>query len=224
MPAFAPDQNPDPAQEESVDRNHLLRRLMGPAARGDIEAFEAFYNATARWMLMRVRRIVGDSLAEDVLSDVYLQVWRRLGSFDAERGQPLAWLMTIARSRALDRLRTERRSHGGLSFAPACTDEVEQGHTDGPEELLARSRTRDSLHACIAALSAKERVVLGLAYFRECTQAEIAVLTGLPLGTVKSLLGRSQQKLRQAFAHQVQPPVQAPREAGSPVSLTDAVT
>lgn len=221
MSALPPDEFVQPPEVGSEDRNHLLRRLMGPAARGDVEAFEALYNATARWMLMRVRRIVGDSLAEDVLSDVYLQVWRRLGSFDADRGQPLAWLMTIARSRALDRLRAERQSHGGLLCAPAA---AEQGHCDGPEELLARRRSRDLLHAGIAALSAKERVVLGLAYFRECTQAEIATLTGLPLGTVKSLLGRSQQKLRRALAYQAPRPQQTVREAGSPVGLTGALT
>lgn len=197
LPAFEPD-SPAPTAV-GADRNDMLRRLMGPAARGDVAAFEALYNATARWMLVRVRRIVGPSLAEDVLSDVYLQVWRRLDSFDAERGEPLAWLMAIARSRALDRLRSERTSHGGAAFASAGGGAVEQSHSDGPEELLALAQSWASLHACLSRLSAKEQAVLAFAYFQDYTHAEIAALTGIPLGSVKTLITRSQQKLRKAL-------------------------
>ena len=79
-----------------------------------------------------MRRITGEAHAEDVLSEVYLQVWRGLAGYDVSRGQPLAWLVTIARSRALDKLRCERRSHGGQLDAPADTHD-EEGHEIGPE-------------------------------------------------------------------------------------------
>jgi RNA polymerase sigma-70 factor (ECF subfamily) len=182
----------DPALEE---RNRALRVMIGAAARGDIPAFEALYDSTASWLLGRVRRIAGDAHAEDVLSEVYLQVWRGLAGYDVSRGQPLAWLATIARSRALDKLRCERRSHGGQLEAPGGETE-EPSHDAGPEQLLALAERKRILQRSLGQLSTKEQLVLGMAHSRDCTQAEIASLTGLPLGSVKTLMTRSQQKLR----------------------------
>jgi RNA polymerase sigma-70 factor (ECF subfamily) len=177
------------------ERNRALKVMILAAARGDVHAFEALYDSTAAWLLNRVRRITGDAHAEDVLAEVYLQVWRSLAIYDDSRGQPLAWLATIGRSRALDKLRTERRSHGGQLDAPALQD-VEDSHDMGPEELLAIAERDSLLKLSMGALSPKEQLVLGMAYFRDCSQSEIALLTGMPLGTVKTLMTRSQQKLR----------------------------
>jgi RNA polymerase sigma-70 factor (ECF subfamily) len=182
----------DAALEE---RNRALRVMIGAAARGDIPAFEALYDTTAGWLLARVRRIAGEAHAEDVLSEVYLQVWRSLAGYDVSRGQPLAWLATIARSRALDKLRCERRSHGGQLDVPAFAPE-EESHETGPEQLLATAERDRLLQRTLGALSAKEQLVLGMAHSRDCSQAEIASLTGLPLGSVKTLTTRSLQKLR----------------------------
>ena len=202
-PAFQTDQTDpnrisrgDPALEE---RNRALKVMIAAAARGDIAAFEALYDTTAPWLLSRVRRITGDAHAEDVLAEVYLQVWRSLGVYDDRRGQPLAWLATIARSRALDKLRCERRSHGGELDAPA-SPEVEDSHDMGPEQLLAIAERDSLLKISMGALSPKEQLVLGMAYFRDCSQNEIATLTGMPLGSVKTLMTRSQQKLRLSIA------------------------
>jgi RNA polymerase sigma-70 factor (ECF subfamily) len=181
------------------ERNRALRVMISAAARGDAKAFEALYNSTAGWLLSRVRRIIGDAHAEDVLAQVYLQVWLSLPSFDASRGQPLAWLATIGRSRALDKLRTERRAHGGQLDAP-CGETAEECHDLGPEELLSIAQRRSLLKLSIGALSCKEQLVLRMAYFLDCSQSEIAVLTGMPLGTVKTLITRSQHKLRSAMA------------------------
>ena len=187
------------AQTELIERNRSLRALIGRAALGDVASFEALYHATARWMLSRVRRMVGESLAEDVMADTYLQVWRSLGSYTSERGEPTAWLMTIARTRALDRLRRERVSHGGLTDAPDPDGLVEQSHTQGPHELMEMSQQRAAVHHCLSVLAPKERMVLALSYFGDCTQREIAAQTGLPLGSVKTLMTRGQQKLRLVF-------------------------
>src|SRR4051812_13528981 len=133
------------------ERNRSLRVMIAAAARGDISAFEALYDSTAAWLLGRVRRIAGDAHAEDVLSEVYIQVWRSLGGDDASRGQPLAWLATIARSRALDKLRSERRSHGGHADAPTSEPE-EASHETGPEQLLAIAERDRLLKRSMAAL------------------------------------------------------------------------
>lgn len=177
------------------ERNNALKVLIAAAAQGDTEAFDALYNSTASWLLARVRRIVGESHCEDVLAEVFLQVWRTLSVYAEGRGEPLAWLATIARSRSLDRIRTEKRSHGGQLDAPA-TPSYEESHDAGPEELLAAAECASLLKISMGQLSPKERLVLGMAYFRDCTQSEIANLTGMPLGSVKTLMTRSQHKLR----------------------------
>lgn len=197
FPPASQDDSPQVRHRDAAleERNRALKVMIAAAARGDIPAFEALYDSTAGWLLSRVRRITGEAHAEDVLAEVYLQVWRSLSIYDDSRGQPLAWLATIARSRALDKLRCEKRSHGGEMEAP-CGQEIEDSHEMGPEELLAIAERDSLLKISMGTLSTKEQLVLGMAYFRDCSQAEIATLTGMPLGSVKTLMTRSQQKLR----------------------------
>ena len=191
-------QHPAPVDAALHERNRALKVMITAAALGDIPAFEALYESTASWLLSRVRRITGQAHAEDVLAEVYLQVWRSLAIYDDSRGQPLAWLATIARSRALDKLRSERRSHGGELHAPAPAEQ-EESHDMGPEELLAIAERDSLLKLSMGALSAREQLVLAMAYVRDCSQNEIATLTGMPVGGVKTLMTRSQQKLRQSI-------------------------
>jgi RNA polymerase sigma-70 factor, ECF subfamily len=194
-------------QEPAVDplaanasRDERLANLLRAAASGDGRAFEAFYDGTVRYAMALVRRIAGESYAEDVLSDCYFQAWRNANRFDAERGSALTWLLTMARSRALDRLRQETLRHGGRAGAPAFdADESEHSAGPGPDQLLESAEACSRLHTALSQLSANERWVLALAYFRDHSQSEIAALTGLPLGTVKSLVNRAQHKLREVL-------------------------
>ena len=182
-------------------RDERLAGLLKAAATGDGRAFEAFYNATARQAMAVVRRITGDALAEDVLADCYFQAWRSASNFDVLRGSALTWLLTMARSRALDRVRQETLRHGGLTGAPDFdADAVEHGQAISPEQLLESVESCTRLHEALRELSANERWVLGLAYFRDFSQSEIATMTGMPLGTVKSLMTRAQHKLRETLA------------------------
>ena len=188
-----------PTQTHAPDtaRDKELAALLQAAAAGDAHAFETFYSATVRSAMAVVRRIAGDAYTEDVLADCYFQAWRGAAQFDAARGSALAWLLTMARSRALDRLRSENLRHGGVGGAPAFdADQAQQCGEPGPEQLLESVQANSRLHAALAQLSANERWVLGLAYFRDHSQSEIAQVTGLPLGTVKSLINRAQHKLR----------------------------
>jgi RNA polymerase sigma-70 factor (ECF subfamily) len=194
-----PESDLDPAAS-NVIRDAQMAALLQAAAAGDGRAFESFYSATVRYAMAVVRRITGVALAEDVLADCYFQAWREASRFDAGRGSALTWLLTMARSRALDRLRQETLRHGGLSGAPAFeADESQACEGPGPEALLESVESNCRLHAALAGLSATERWVLGLAYFRDHSHSEIATLTGLPLGTVKSHVTRAQQKLRVAL-------------------------
>ena len=179
------------------EENEVLLQLIARAGAGDVDAFERIYNRTARWLLSLVRRLVDDGHAEDVLAEVYIQVWKSLGSYDALRAPPRVWLSVIARSRALDHLRREKRA-GQVHGSPEMIVTMEPDDPDSPEQLLSRAEDCQLMRMSLATtdLSADERTVLDLAYFRERTQQEISTLTGLPLATVKTIMGRARDKLR----------------------------
>lgn len=178
-------------------RDAQLCALVGQAATGDAQAFERFYDATVGYAQALARRMLAAHDLDDVLAEAYFQAWREANRFDAARGSPVTWLLTIVRSRALDLLRRHRASHeceAPESLAEPAAD------VPGPQELLASVEAGCALHAALAALSPQERWLLGLAYFRELTHAQISLATGLPLGTVKSSILRAQGKLRQLIA------------------------
>jgi RNA polymerase sigma-70 factor, ECF subfamily len=182
------------------EENARLVGLIDRAKSGDVLAFEEIYKHTSRWLLSYLRRYIDGGEAEDVLAEVYLQAWRSLGTFDAGRASPKVWLAMMAKSRALDHLRTERRSSrtlDGLRHELHTRD----APSDGPEDLLTRQQHLVLLTRCLgcAPLTSDERTAIGLAYFRECSQQEIASLTGWPLGTVKTIIARAQDKLRTNF-------------------------
>jgi RNA polymerase sigma-70 factor, ECF subfamily len=186
----------DTVRDQASDRE--LAALVSATAKGDAHAFESFYERTIHYANAVARRIVGSNYLEDVLSESYLQAWRDASRFDAERGNAVSWIVTIARSRALDRLRQENVRHAGMSGAPDVDDtEIEDEGTPGPDTLLENVQAASELHVAIGKLSANERWCIALSYYRDHSHSEIAALTGLPLGTVKSLINRAQQKLRE---------------------------
>jgi RNA polymerase sigma-70 factor, ECF subfamily len=191
----------DEAREDDradVARVGELAVLVAAAAKGDAKSFEAFYERTVHYASAIARRIVGNNHLEDVLSEAYFQAWRDAARFDGSRGNAMAWIVTIARTRALDRIRQENIRHGGLSGAPdAEAQDIEDDTTPGPDTLLEQIQAASALHVALRTLSANERWCLSLAYYRDLSHQEIASLTGLPLGTVKSLINRSQQKIRE---------------------------
>lgn len=200
--SVAPDAPPlsDPvsAAGDRAQRDGRLAQLLQQAASGDAEAFERFYDDTVAYAQALGRRMLGGADLEDLLSDAYFQAWREAGRFDAARGSAVTWLLTIVRSRALDALRRARALHECC----AC-DELPDAAADTtaePPEVLSTLESSCALREAMAALSAQERWLLGLAYFRELSHAQISATTGLPLGTVKSAINRAQAKLRDTLA------------------------
>ena len=183
---------PAPAAADRSARDERLAALLTEAAAGSAKAFESFYDATFGYAQALGRRLLrGDDL-EDLLAEAYFQAWRSVASFDLERGSAVTWLLTIVRSRALDQLRRQQASP-----VQACEDVPEVAAEQTlPEDLLAAFEHRSALREALAELSTQERWVLGLAYWRELSHAAIATESGLPLGTVKSLILRAQNKLR----------------------------
>lgn len=177
----------------------LVRRMQS----GDQQALSEFYD---RWfpvvncLVSRMLKAAGE--AEDVVEETFWQAWRQASRFDAERGSVQTWLLTIARSRSLDRLRSMKRlreesieeitSEGGpLSHAEAFAS------TASDPSLAAEHKERKTLVlAALAGLPVEQREALELGYFGGLSQSEIAERTGQPLGTVKTRMRLAMLKLR----------------------------
>jgi RNA polymerase sigma-70 factor (ECF subfamily) len=171
--------------------------LLAAVARGDREAFAALYHRHGAVLLGLLCRILRSRTeAEDVLQDVFLQVWRRARDFDEVRGRGFVWLTTLARSRALDRL---DRIASRQRTAAAASDAEGEPAPD-PAELADAAEDTRRLARALAELPAVQRHVLLLAYFEGLTQSEIAERLRQPLGTVKSHVRLGLGKLRALLA------------------------
>jgi RNA polymerase sigma-70 factor, ECF subfamily len=184
---------------ETSERDQDLISLVERVATGDQSALAALYDATNRLIFSLVLRVLGDmSSAEEVLIDVYTQVWRQAASYDANRGAPLAWMATIARSRAIDRLRSgwqeQRRKEplDVLGDAPA--------NAASPEESAAASELQKLVREALNVLTPEQRQVIELAYYSGLSHSEIAEKLNQPLGTVKTRTRLGMMKLREALA------------------------
>ena len=139
--------------------------------------------------------------AEDVLQEVFLQVWRRAADFDPNRGRPFTWLVTLARSRGIDRLRSlaSRERVATMAGADEASDEVSDAATDA-----IRSEQRGVVNSALSQLPEEQKRPLMLAYFDGLTQSEIATQLGAPLGTVKTRMRSGMMKLRELLSSQGQ--------------------
>ena len=171
--------------------------LIEKIAAGDQSALAALYDRTNRQVYGLILRILGDaSAAEEVLLDVFMQIWRQAARYDTKRGVPQAWVLTIARSRAIDRLRSrrqeqQRRDPLDLLRLPAAAGNLEEAAVASERQKLVR--------AALADLPAEQREVIGLAYFVGLSQTEIAAELRQPLGTVKTRTRLGMMKLREAL-------------------------
>jgi len=185
----------DPAWTE---RSRRLESLLSSVALGDRKAFAAMYDDTRAYLFGVILRITGDrGLAEDVLQEVYVNVWRAAQSFDGERSQPLTWLTSVARNRAIDSLRRRKAEPITISMdldGDEGGESVVAGIADpgaGPMQQLERAAEAQALTQCIQQLSREQQQCLALAYYRGLSHAETAEHLSLPLGTVKSWVRRA---------------------------------
>jgi RNA polymerase sigma-70 factor, ECF subfamily len=168
--------------------------LLQLMASGDRDAFGRFYDRYASLAFTFALRLLGSrSDAEDLLQEVFLQVWRQALSYSPERGSPEAWLITMTRSRAIDKLRSMRRR----DMRPLAPDEParDEGGLE-VEPLTEASEAKLTVKGGLARLPETQRVVLELAYFDGLTQSEIAARIGEPLGTVKTRIRAGLERLR----------------------------
>lgn len=165
----------------------LVRRV----ALGDKTALSHLYDRyTSQLLALGIRMMGGRSEAEDLLHDVFLEVWKRAGDYDPARGTVRAWLCLRVRSRALDRKKSPRMARA-VTWDDARANETEAPHMD-PGLRMERERVRSAL----LALSTEQREVVDLCYFAGFSTAEAALRLSCPVGTVKSRLSAARERLR----------------------------
>lgn len=168
--------------------------LLNGCAAGDPAALESFYRLTSPALFARVLQLVRDrGLAEEVLQDTYVAVWRHAASFDPARSSPLTWATAIARYRAIGVLRARRRE------VPEGEAESMADPSPSPlDETMSAAASR-RLRACLDELDSGARRCLLLAFYRGYSHGEVAATLGQPLGTVKSWIRRSLLRLKRCL-------------------------
>lgn len=179
----------DPAEDSR------LCELVARIAAADQKALSQLYDATVSRVYSMARGITQNlHCAEEVTEDVYWQVWRQALRFDRQRGPVMAWLLTLARSRALDHLR--RRDEATPHPEPHLLVEDDGDSQDNPAQLMSGAERDRALRDALESLDPLPRQLLALAFYRGLTHEEISAQTSLPLGTVKSHIRRGLTTLR----------------------------
>lgn len=165
---------------------------------GDGSALEALYGRYGRVSYALARRILNDDvLAQDVVQEVFLTVWRDAARFDASRGGFSTWLLTMTHHKSVDSVRREENLR--KRRAPAEALELTESDAPAPEDEVWTAFRRDQVRAALTELPDPQREALSLAYFGGYTQREIAKLTDTPLGTVKTRMLAGMKRMREAL-------------------------
>jgi len=188
---YADKTKPRVTEAEWVD---LVREM----AAGDQLALQNLYGRTHRIVLTLIMRIVNNrETAEELTLDVFHDVWRRAGRYDASGGTVVGWIMNQARSRAIDRVRFEHRKK---RINPNPQDPDSESERSSQDTLEGKERERALRAAVVAVLTPEERQAVETAFFLEHTHAEVAARLNQPLGTVKTRIRSAMLKLRHALA------------------------
>lgn len=173
----------------------LDRSCMNRLRAGDLKALDELYDRHTPMLYGVVLRIVGRAAdAEEVLQDAWVQAWKRADTWEPGRGSVAAWLLTLARSRAIDRIRSVASRHRAEAAVPPPDLPVDR---DEPAASAIDRQRQVLVSAALATLTAQQRQVLELGYFGGLSQTEIASRMGAPLGTVKSWTRQGLMRLRE---------------------------
>lgn len=175
-----------------------LVALIDRVANRDAQALQLLYEKSSARLFGLALRVVSDrNHAEDVLQEAFLTIWRSAAAYRASLSPPMAWLGVIVRSRALDHLRRQRTAGAGQSQAFDDTLAETLASADpGPSQLAEASEQASLLHQCLQQLAPPQREALSLAYLRDMSHSELAERLSQPLGTIKTWIRRSLDKLR----------------------------
>jgi RNA polymerase sigma-70 factor, ECF subfamily len=180
--------------DEDRENIELIRRM----ASRDSKALEAFYDRYNRLvfgLVLRILKIRED--AEDIVVDVFWQVWQQSVRYDSSRGKPLAWLLTITRTRAIDGLRSSRRQPSQTTGMATVEEHLVSNRQETPEDPGILADTRQAVRKALSQLPEQQRIPLEMAYFEGMTHTEIAASLNQPLGTMKDRIRTGMLHLKQ---------------------------
>ncbi len=198
------------SQPEPDERSRRVGELLSRIALGERAALSTLYELTSSHLFGAILRIQPDrGQAEDVLQEVYLNVWRAAQSFDAQRGPSMGWLVSVARNRAIDSLRRNQTqpSTVSLSMTDASGESFDAmdlipSNEPGPLERLTSASDGRALGSCMGELTREQQQCLAMAYYQGLSHAEVAEQLHQPLGTVKSWVRRALLALRDCLGRQ----------------------
>lgn len=174
-----------------------LARLLLHTGDGDEASFTELYRSTSARVFGLVRRIVVDpAISEEVTQEVFLQVWNKAAEYSPHLGSPMAWLMTLAHRRAVDRIRSEQAHRDRLNRW--SDTEIGTPFDEVAESVMARDESL-AVRAAFGALTDKQRQAIEMAYYRGLTYAQVAEALEAPLGTVKARIRDGLGRLRSAL-------------------------
>ena len=202
--ATPPPTGPTPSADGTLRRHQIWAELLSRVALGDRVAFDTLYRQSSPHLLAVILRIQSNrALAEDILQEVYVNVWRAAQSFNPALSQASTWLSSVARNRAIDSLRRHQSEPGTISSTQMGPDDEESDLLDGiassalgPQALLEQAGEARQIQHCLKGLSGEQKHSLALAFYQGLTHAEVAEHLGQPLGTVKSWVRRGLQSLK----------------------------
>jgi RNA polymerase sigma factor (sigma-70 family) len=190
---------PASGMAEGLSDTELARRVRN----ADGAALAQLYQRFVRPCYSLAHRICADGgLAEDVVQEVFLTLWRDPGRFDPARGGFATWLLTVTHHRAVDAVRRESTIRRRVVAVPEAGEDWSPTPVPGADQAAMARLAAGQVRAALHRLPIAQRQVLALAYFGGHTQSEIAVLTGVPLGTVKSRMFTAVQRLRALLTDQ----------------------
>jgi RNA polymerase sigma-70 factor, ECF subfamily len=175
--------------------------LLTLIAKGDRRAFGRLYDRSSQVLFTLSLRMLGDrEEAEDLLQEVYTEVWRKSVRYDARRGSPMAWLITLTRSRGIDRLRARAsRGHGMTDSIDDAPVAQTQGRDPTPFDQQADAEVRVMVMKALVELPAAQRQALELSYYEGLSHSEIAARLKEPVGTIKTRIKLGMSKLKTAL-------------------------
>jgi RNA polymerase sigma-70 factor (ECF subfamily) len=188
--------DPERAKELEVEIE-LLQRV----GQGDRGSFEALYDRISGVLFASAYRVLNNqAAAEDVLQDVFIQIWEKAPLYNAALGKPLTWALTLTRNKAIDRLRSTQRRNRLQENVQRESEIFEQFDDRSSFDAFASAETGQLVRQAITKLSDDQRQVIELAFFASMTQMEIAERLKLPLGTIKARIRRGMIKLRELIS------------------------
>lgn len=191
------DVSPNDETYENLDDQELMARL----SYRDLTAFRTLYKRYSRLVYSASLRVLRDPvLAEDVMQEIFLRIWRRPESYVSQRGKFATWLTSVTRNRAVDEIRSRNRRYRHETASPEEQEwDVPGDERDDPALTAELSDQRRLILAAMSGLPPEQKQVIELAYFGGLTQQEIAERLDQPLGTVKTRIRLGMQKLRAAL-------------------------